>query len=54
MFGLRYGGYLGVGGFGSQEDVAIYEAALRLVSVVTMPLVIIYGFVPPLIAEMYA
>ncbi|MBA3474880.1 MAG: oligosaccharide flippase family protein [Rubrobacter sp.] len=54
MLGLRYGDIWVLGAFGSQEEVAVYGAAVRLVSMVTMPLIIMFTFVPPLIAEMYA
>ncbi len=36
------------------EEVAIYGAALRLVNLVSLPLLIINAVVPPLIAELYA
>ena len=37
-----------------QEQLALYGAANRLVSMVTMPMVIITAVAPPLIAEMYS
>ena len=42
-----------LGAFLPQEELALYGAANRLVSVVTMPMVIITFIAPPLIAEMY-
>jgi O-antigen/teichoic acid export membrane protein len=52
MFGLRFGDIWVLGAFRPEEEVAVYGAAVRLVSVVTMPLIVIYSIVPPLIAEM--
>ena len=43
-----------LGVFRSQEEVAIYGAARRLVLLVTVSLFIVNAVVPPLIAEMYA
>jgi len=43
-----------LGLFRSQEEVAIYGAATRIVAIVAMPLLIVNAVVPPLIAEMYA
>lgn len=43
-----------VGIFRSQDEVAIYGAAARLVAVVAMPLTIVNAVVPSFIAEMYA
>jgi O-antigen/teichoic acid export membrane protein len=43
-----------VGAFRPQEEVAVYGAAVRLMTLVAMPLVIVNAVVPPLIAEMYA
>lgn len=40
--------------FRSQEEVAVYGAAARLVALVTIPLLVSNTFVPPLIAEMHA
>jgi O-antigen/teichoic acid export membrane protein len=37
-----------------QEQLALYGAANRLVSMVTMPMVIVTAVAPPLIAEMYS
>jgi O-antigen/teichoic acid export membrane protein len=42
-----------LGAFLPQGELALYGAANRLVSVVTMPMVIITSVAPPLIAEMY-
>jgi O-antigen/teichoic acid export membrane protein len=42
-----------LGAFLPQGELALYGAANRLVSVVTMPMVIITSLAPPLIAEMY-
>lgn len=42
-----------VGIFCSPEDVAIYGASVRIVSLVSMPLIILNAVVPPLIVEMY-
>ena len=43
-----------VGAFLSPEEVGLYGFANRLVSMVTMPMVIITAVAPPLIAEMYS
>ncbi|WP_394172444.1 oligosaccharide flippase family protein [Guptibacillus hwajinpoensis] len=43
-----------VGAFGSEEEVAIYGAAFRLVLLVSMPIVIADMITPPLIAQMNA
>jgi O-antigen/teichoic acid export membrane protein len=43
-----------VGAFRPQEDVAIYGAAVRTVSLILMPLVIVDAVVSPVIAEKYA
>jgi O-antigen/teichoic acid export membrane protein len=42
-----------LGAFLPQRELALYGAANRLVSMVTMPMVIITAVAPPLIAEMY-
>jgi O-antigen/teichoic acid export membrane protein len=42
-----------IGAFLPQGELALYGAANRLVSVVTMPLAIVTAITPPLIAEMY-
>jgi O-antigen/teichoic acid export membrane protein len=43
-----------LGIFRPQAEVAVYGAANRLVSMVTMPLIMVNSVVPPLIADMYA
>lgn len=43
-----------LGAFRSQEEVAVYGAASRLVTLIAMPLVITNLVLPPIIAEMYA
>src|SRR5215211_3655989 len=43
-----------LGAFLPQGDLALYGAANRLVTMVTMPLAIVTAVAPPLIAEMYA
>lgn len=43
-----------LGAFRSQEEVAVYGAAARVVLLVAMPLQIMNAVVPPLVAEMYA
>jgi O-antigen/teichoic acid export membrane protein len=43
-----------LGAFRSQEEVAIYGAAARLVAFIAMPLLITNLVLPPIIAEMYA
>jgi O-antigen/teichoic acid export membrane protein len=42
-----------IGAFLPQRELALYGAANRLVSLVTMPLAIVTAITPPLIAEMY-
>lgn len=42
-----------VGAFRPPEEVAIYGAAARSVVLVAMPLLVVNGVLPPLIAEMY-
>jgi O-antigen/teichoic acid export membrane protein len=42
-----------LGALGSQEEVAVYGAAARIVLLVAMPLLIMNAVVPPLISEMY-
>jgi O-antigen/teichoic acid export membrane protein len=42
-----------LGAFLPQRELALYGAANRLVSMVTMPMVIVTAVAPPLIAEMY-
>jgi O-antigen/teichoic acid export membrane protein len=43
-----------VGAFLPKQDVGLYFAALRLVNLVSMPLVLVNLIVPPFIAELYA
>jgi O-antigen/teichoic acid export membrane protein len=43
-----------LGAFLPQSELALYGAANRLVSMVTMPLAIVTAIAPPLIAEMYS
>jgi O-antigen/teichoic acid export membrane protein len=43
-----------LGAFRSQEEVAVYGAAARLVALITMPLLMTNLVLPPIIAEMYA
>ena len=43
-----------LGAFRSQEEVAVYGAAARLVALIVMPLLITNLVLPPVIAEMYA
>jgi O-antigen/teichoic acid export membrane protein len=43
-----------LGAFRSQEEVAVYGAAARLVAFIAMPLLVTNLVLPPLIAEMYA
>jgi O-antigen/teichoic acid export membrane protein len=43
-----------LGAFLPQGEVALYGAAQRLVSTVTMPMAIVTAVAPPLIAEMYS
>src|SRR5215211_200420 len=43
-----------IGAFLPQGELALYGAANRLVSMVTMPLAIVIAITPPLIAEMYS
>jgi O-antigen/teichoic acid export membrane protein len=42
-----------VGAFQAQEEVAVYGAAARVVTLVVMPLVVVNAVVPPLIAKSY-
>lgn len=51
---LRQGDLWVLGAFRPQEEVALYGAAVRLVSMVIMPLVIINAIAPPVIASLYA
>jgi O-antigen/teichoic acid export membrane protein len=43
-----------LGAFLPQSELALYGAASRLVSMVTMPMAIVTAIAPPLIAEMYS
>lgn len=43
-----------LGAFGNKEEVALYGSALRLVSLVVTPLLIMNSVLPPIIAELYA
>ena len=43
-----------LGAFGSEDQVALYGAASRLVTLIAMPLLITNLVLPPIIAEMYA
>lgn len=43
-----------IGIFRSSSEVAIYGAAVRLITIVTIPLLIANAIIPPIIAEMYA
>ena len=43
-----------LGALRSQEEVAVYAAASRLVTFVAMPLLIVNLVLPPIVAEMYA
>lgn len=54
LFALTQSGLWILGAFGSPDEVAIYGAATRVVTLVAMPLLIVNAVVPPLIAEMYA
>lgn len=54
MFALVQADLWIVGAFRSQEEVALYGVAARVVSLVGMPLLIVNAVLPPVIAEMYA
>ena len=43
-----------IAAFGSQSEVALYGAASRLMTLVTMPLMVVNAVLPPVIAELYA
>ena len=43
-----------LGSFGSKDDVAVYGVAARLVTFISMPLLLTNLVLPPIIAEMYA
>jgi O-antigen/teichoic acid export membrane protein len=53
-FGLNQGDLLILGAFRSSEEVALYGAAVQVVTLVSFPLIIVNAVVPPLIAELYA
>lgn len=54
LFVLTHADLWILGMFRPQEEVAIYGAATKLVTLVIVPLLIVNAVVPPLIAEMYA
>jgi O-antigen/teichoic acid export membrane protein len=54
LFALAQADVWIVGAFRSQEDVAVYGAAARLVTLVAIPLLVFNAFVPPMVAEMHA
>lgn len=54
LFAISQADIWAVGIFRSQEEVAIYGAAARMVILVFMPLLIVNSVVPPLIAQMFA
>lgn len=43
-----------LGVYSSQEDVALYGAVLRLVTKISMPLLLVSAILPPMISEMHA
>jgi len=43
-----------LGFFYSQEDVAVYGAAVRMVALVTMPLLIVNAVVPPIVSDLHS
>jgi O-antigen/teichoic acid export membrane protein len=51
---LAFGDLWILGTTGSNEDVAYYAASARLVMLAALPLMVINGFVSPMIAEAYA
>jgi O-antigen/teichoic acid export membrane protein len=53
MMIMTQGAVWTIGAFLPQGELALYGAANRLVSMVTMPLAIVTAITPPLIAEMY-
>jgi O-antigen/teichoic acid export membrane protein len=53
MMVMTQGAVWTIGAFLPQGELALYGAANRLVSMVTMPLAIVTAITPPLIAEMY-
>ncbi|BBL79338.1 hypothetical protein RxyAA322_11920 [Rubrobacter xylanophilus] len=54
LFTLRNGDLWLLGAFASREEVAVYGAATRLISMVTMPLIVANAILPPVIAGLYA
>jgi len=54
MFVIRNADIWVLGIFRGEADVAVYGAAVRLGSMVTMPLIVSYAVLPPLIAQMYS
>lgn len=54
LFALTQADLWILGAFRSQEEVAVYGAAARLVILVVVPLFVVNAVLPPLIAEMYA
>ena len=54
MMVRSYGDIWVLGAFLPQRELALYGAAKRLVTVVTMPMAIVAAVTPPLIAEMYS
>src|SRR5919112_225894 len=54
MMVRSYGDIWVLGAFLPQGELALYGAAKRLVTVVTMPMAIVAAVTPPLIAEMYS
>jgi O-antigen/teichoic acid export membrane protein len=54
VFVLTQGDLWILGAFRPPEEVALYGAAARAVVLVAMPLMVVNGVLPPLIAEMYA
>lgn len=54
LFVLIYADIWILAAFQSQEQVAVYGAAARFMTLVTMPLMIVNAVLPPMIAELYA
>ena len=53
-FALVYSDIWILAAFRSQEEVAVYGAAARFMTLVTMPLMVVNAVLPPIIAELYA
>ena len=53
-FALVYSDIWILAAFRSQEEVAVYGAAARFMTLVTMPLMIVNAVLPPVIADLYA